>query len=72
MSAKIRLHCVFVALIRVSNLQVAVSEGGWRTTSVIKLRVDVNLSQMKVTCSAVNNLFKNRIEETKVISILSK
>jgi len=50
--------------------EVAVSEGGWRTTSVIKLRVDVNLSQMKVTCSAVNNLFADNFEETKIIKIL--
>lgn len=50
--------------------EVAVSEGGWRTTSVIKLRVDVNLSQMKVTCSAVNNFFENEIQDTKTITIL--
>ena len=54
------------------KLQVAVSQGGWRTTSVIKLRVDVNLSQMKVTCSAINNLFEDKFEETKIIKILSK
>ena len=54
------------------KLQVAVSQGGWKTTSVIKLRVDVNLSQMKVTCSAVNNLFEDKFEETKIIRILSK
>ena len=39
---------------------------------MIKLRVDVNLSQMKVTCSAVNNLFADNFEETKIIKILSK
>jgi len=50
--------------------EVAVSQGGWRTTSVIKLRVDVNLSQMKVTCSAINNLFEDKFEETKIIKIL--
>ena len=54
------------------KLQVAVSQGGWKTTSVIQLRVDVNLSQMKVTCSAVNNLFEDKFEETKIIRILSK
>ena len=39
---------------------------------MIKLRVDVNLSQMRVTCSAVNNLFEDKFEETKIIKILSK
>jgi len=49
---------------------VAVSQGGWRTTSVMKLLVNVNFSQMKVTCSAVNNFYSNELQDTKVIRIL--
>ena len=52
--------------------QVAVSQGGWRTTSVIKLLVNVNMSKLKVTCSAVNKLYRNTVEDTKTIWILSK
>lgn len=50
--------------------QVAVDQGGWRSTSVIQLRVDVNLSQMKVTCSAFNNFFSDVIRDSKTIRIL--
>ena len=52
--------------------QVAVSQGGWRTTSVLKLLVNVNMSKLKVTCSAVNKLYRNTVEDTKTIRILSK
>lgn len=50
--------------------QVAVSQGGWRTASVMKLLVNVNLSQIKVACSAINQLYSNEISDTKVIQIL--
>ena len=52
--------------------QVAVSKGGWKTTSVLSFSVNVNLSEMKVTCSAYNNLYSNVIQETKLVTILSK
>ena len=52
--------------------QVAVSQGGWRTTSVLKLLVNVNMSKLKVTCSAVNKLYRNTVEDTKTIRILSE
>ena len=50
----------------------AVSKGGWKTTSVLSFTVNVNLSEMKVTCSAYNNLYSNVIQETKLVTILSK
>jgi hypothetical protein len=50
--------------------QVAVETGGWKTTSNIRIRVDVNLSEMKVSCSALNNYFKDAITASKIIKIL--
>jgi len=49
---------------------VAVEQGGWRTTSTIRIRVAVNLPQMKVTCSALNTFFKDAIQDSKTIQIL--
>merc|ERR1719192_1764493 len=49
---------------------VAVEQGGWKTTSTIKIRVAVNRSQMKVTCSALNSFFQDAIQDSKTIRIL--
>merc|ERR1719391_156271 len=49
---------------------VAVEQGGWRTTSTIRIRVAVNLPQMKVTCSALNSFFRDAIQDSKTIQIL--
>ena len=51
---------------------IPVTKGGWKTTSVLLFNVNVNLSQMKVTCSAYNDLYNNVIQETKTVTILSK
>ena len=51
---------------------IPVTKGGWKTTSVLSFTVNVNLSEMKVTCSAYNNLYSNVIQETKLVTILSK
>ena len=48
------------------------SEGGWRTSSILRIMVNVNLSRMKVTCSAFNEFYSNEVQESKVITILSK
>ena len=42
------------------------------TSSVLSFTVNVNLSQMKVTCSAYNDLYSNVIQESKTVTILSK
>lgn len=60
---------------RVVNIQtpqehVAASGGGWKTISTLLQRVDVNLSEMKVTCKAVNNIFDGVIAKSKSIRIL--
>ena len=51
---------------------IQVTKGGWKTTSVLLFNVNVNLNQMKVTCSAYNDLYSNVIQETKTVTILSK
>ena len=45
-----------------SCFQVAVEEGGWRSSSSLKLRVGVQSSEMRITCNVLNNYFKDMIQ----------